>query len=108
MEYPSPVQPIGWRPYLLKVPNSAPLVEGLLDPLLVLKNESHDQVCHQVHTGCNEAQVDEREADLFRFHVQLPRPPCTDTESVAFEIRLDTIDRRGFLSSSMPMTQDKQ
>lgn len=73
-------------------PHRAPLAEGLFDALLVLEDEGHDEVGHQVEAGGDEAEVDEAEPDLLGLHVELFRPPGTYPEGLPFKKGLDVVD----------------
>lgn len=75
-----------------QLPHRAPLAEGLLDALLVLEDEGHDEVGYQVEAGRDEAEVDEAEADLFGLHVELFRPPGAHPEGLPFKKGLDVVD----------------
>lgn len=43
----------------LKIPDRAAFPEWLLDPFLVLQDEGHHQVEHQMYASGDEAEVDE-------------------------------------------------
>ena len=68
-----------------QLPHRAPFAEGLLDALLVLEDEGHDEVGHQVQAGGDEAEVDEAEADLPGLDIEPLRPPGTYPEGLPFE-----------------------
>src|SRR5258708_7403002 len=94
-----------------QLPHGAPLPEGPLDALLVLKHEGHDQIDHEVEAGGDEREVDEAEAHLLGLDVEVFTPPCANAKSVTLEIGLDAIDhasRGDLFSRFVPMTQCRQ
>ena len=64
----------------------------MLDALLVLEHEGHDEIGDKVEPGRHETEVDEGQPHLLGLDVELLCPPAADPESLMLEMRLDGVD----------------
>jgi len=84
------------------------LAEGLLDALLVVQHEGHEEVNDEVKAGRNEVPPDETEAHLLGLDIDLLRPSFATAKGLLFDQCPYVVDHWRGGQASISMMRDRQ